>query len=94
MSDEMSISEVAALKGISRAAVHKAIKEGRLTARWQTGEVKAVWKIDRPGAQPSRGTWRIRLEDANVWEPTLSPVERGKRGVEARRNMKDENNEA
>lgn len=68
---EVTITEAANEKGVSRSAIHQAIKTGRLPAR-----------VDMPpgGAQ---GTWLIRREDLDQWEPA-TPQERGRRAAAVR----------
>lgn len=89
---EVSISEAASLKGVSRAAVHKAIREGRLPARWLSTKSNAAWKVDRSQPATERGVWRIRKEDVTAWEPVVSYTERGKRSAEARKRTKEDTN--
>jgi hypothetical protein len=61
---EITTTEAARRKGVTRAAVTSAIREGRLKAR-----------IDRkPGN--ARGTWRIDAAALEAWKPLTSAAER------------------
>jgi excisionase family DNA binding protein len=52
---ELTTKEAAALKGVTTAAISRAIREGRLPARAET----------QPGR--ARAIWRIRREDLSAW---------------------------
>lgn len=71
---ELTTTEAAALKGVTRAAVHLAIREGRLKARAQR----------KPGH--ARGTWLIRREDLSEWHPISDPRERALHAATARQS--------
>jgi len=71
MNDEIGVTDAAALKRVSRNAIHQAIRTGRLPARVA---------LPPTGAQ---GVWRIRREDLEAWEPATAE-ERGRRGARAR----------
>lgn len=74
---EVTITEAAAAKSVSRSAIHQAIKTGRLAARVE---------IPPGGAQ---GTWLIKREDLDQWEPA-TPQERGRRGARSRYGKEQE----
>lgn len=75
--NELTTTEAAALKGVTRAAVHLAIREGRLRARAQR----------KPGH--ARGTWLIRREDLSEWRPITDPRERARHAAAERRAAED-----
>jgi hypothetical protein len=61
---ELTTTEAARRKGVTRTAVATAIREGRLKAR-----------IDRkPGN--ARGTWRIDASSLEAWKPIMSAADR------------------
>lgn len=61
----LSISEAARLKGVSRAAIHNAIRDKRLPANKGVYTIEKVVKITRRG-------WRILAEDLEKYE--ISPL--------------------
>lgn len=66
MDKEMTIDEAASAKGVTKQAVHLAIRQGRLKAR-----------IDFPPGS-ARGRWKILRADLDQWEPA-SPSEKARR---------------
>jgi excisionase family DNA binding protein len=66
--EELTTTEAAALKGVSRTAVYQAIRQGRLAARTRRSEtgVRVVYRVDRAALE--------------AWTPALSQSDRGKRG--------------
>lgn len=68
MFEEYSVTEAAAIKGITRQSVQRAIRNGRLGARVEVP----------PGG--AAGVWKIREDDLQAWEPVRDPHERGKMG--------------
>lgn len=69
---EMTTTEAARKKGVTRAAVTAAIREGRLPAR-----------VDRkPGA--ARGTWKIARADVEAWQPLTEAADRSRAAAAAR----------
>lgn len=67
---ELTTKEAAALKGVTTAAISRAIREGRLPARIES----------QPGR--ARATWRIQRSDVEDWNPASakSVVERAAAG--------------
>lgn len=70
---ELTTKEAAALKGVTTAAISRAIREGRLPARAET----------QPGR--ARAIWRIRREDLTAWRSSNAPTTRVAAEAEAAR---------
>ena len=80
--EELTTTEAAAVKGVSRTAVYQAIKQGRLLARTRrsaTG-VRVVYRVDRTALE--------------AWTPALSQSDRGKRGGRGHRDANVETRRA
>lgn len=72
MNNEVTVNEAAHEKGVSKAAITRAIREGRLPARADI----------IPGR--ARAIWRIKVADLAAWTPA-TPEEKGRRGGGARK---------
>jgi len=90
--DELTVSEVAALKGVRTATIRTAIWAERLPARWVPRDAReegveekvaeAVRTVTRPRRKGSSGWWLIRREDAEAYRP-LTPEEVRAKGRQA-----------
>ncbi|HEY3413373.1 MAG TPA: helix-turn-helix domain-containing protein [Armatimonadota bacterium] len=80
--EELTTTEAAAAKGVSRAAVYQAIKQGRLPARTRRSEtgVRVVYRVDRAAL--------------DAWTPALSQSDRGKRGGRGNRAASEDSRRA
>lgn len=72
---ELTVSEAAAKKGVTPAAVRRAIQRGRLPAR----------AVHTPGLP--HGRWSLREEDVLNWTPAKSPSEKGQRRAQMARDL-------
>lgn len=74
---ELTVTEAAAIKGVSRSAITRAIRAGRIAARIQMLPNSA------------RGIWRVDRGSLSAWEPA-TPQEKGRRGGAAKQRNREE----
>lgn len=77
METEITATEAAAIKGVSRVTINNAIRSGRLPAR----------AVLQPGSL--HGRWIVKQSDLDAWEP-LTASAAGVRSGEIRRMRRDQ----
>lgn len=74
--DDMTVPEVAALKGITAKAVRKAIYQGRLPAQWAPWEIADDPEDTRLSKDRRPGRWLIKKSDAAAYANPILPADR------------------